>query len=142
MSRLDSLIRSKVKRRGRGLAIRPNGSTQVSSGGGGLGVYGPRVVTKTIAVRFFASGPSKEPLPPLQSLFTTCPGRSGLYAYSLFLCIPGEMCTRTEKAHKINRFLRVIMVSYGRLYKILDCIEVKMIHGPKGHKGDMTNRDL
>ena len=52
----------------------PNG------GGGGLGALGPRVVTKTIAVRFFASGPSKEPLPLLQSLFTTCPGRSGLYA--------------------------------------------------------------
>ena len=40
-------------------------------------------VTKTIAVRFFASGSSKEPLPLLRSPFTTCPGRSGLQAYSL-----------------------------------------------------------
>ena len=51
-------------------------------GGGDLGVYGPRVVTKTIAVRFFSSGPSKEPLPLLESLFMTCPGKTGLYAYS------------------------------------------------------------
>ena len=63
-------------------------------GGGGLEVQGPRVVTKTIAVRFFASGPSKEPLPLLQSLFTTCPGRTGLYAYSLFPCIPGNDAQR------------------------------------------------
>ena len=65
--------------------------------GGGLEVYGLHVITKTIAVRFFASGPSNEPLPLLQSLFTTCPGRTGLYAYSLFPCIPGDRsCTQTS----------------------------------------------
>ena len=43
-----------------------------------LSVEGPRVVSKTITVRFFASGPSKEPL--LESHFTTRSGRSGLQA--------------------------------------------------------------
>ena len=47
--------------------------------------------TKTAAVRFFASGPSKEPLLPLQSPFTTRPGRSGLQAlFFIPVACPGS----------------------------------------------------
>ena len=50
-------------------------------------------MSKTIAVRLFASGlpmNTNEPLPLFQSLPTTRPERSGLFADSLFPCIPGE----------------------------------------------------
>ena len=50
---------------------------------------------------------SKEPLPLLQSPFTTRPGRSGLYAYSLFPCILGELNSWGTYPSELLKTIRV-----------------------------------